>query len=497
MKKLSLVVLFASLAFSQEHLTILHWNDFHSQNLPFQVKAKSKTTNNDTTYFVGGSATLASYLKKYGKGTSGTLALNAGDDFQGSPVSTVTKGKSQIDLMNLLNPDVMTLGNHEFDYTNISLHEKISKAVFPIVSANLLYEESNKPFAGTYVMKQIGKVKIAVVGLMTSDLPTLSLPENTKGLKVESPAETINRLVPQLKKEGADLIVALTHLGVDDDSLLALHAPDIDIIVGGHSHTALFKPKIINGVIIVQAGTRGRWLGKLDLSIDIQKDTIVASTEELIECRSADVKEDSTVKSKVLELEQLADKSLNEVIGELNGDWYRTYGGESPVGNWIADAMRAYAKSDIAFQNSGGIRKDILRGKITTRDIWEISPFGNTLIVFTVDGITLRSMLQHQLSIVDDFCQVSGLTYDFSVKDGKRILKSALISGKQIEETKKYSIVTNNYIVAQSKKYFGITLSEKALTQLNVIDRDVLIDAVKQQKVITPARDERIKQVAE
>jgi 2',3'-cyclic-nucleotide 2'-phosphodiesterase (5'-nucleotidase family) len=492
MKKFLLFLLVLGSLQAQEQITILHWNDFHSQNIPFQVKTKNRATKTDTTYMVGGSAVLAAYLHKNYDSDSTTLVLNAGDDFQGSPVSTVTKGSSQIQLLNLLHPDAFEIGNHEFDYGRESLFDVLKQAHFPVLAANLYDTQTGKPFEGTYIIKQIGKVKFGIIGIMTEELPRLSLPANLKNLEVRSAASTIHYLVPELKKQGANVIIALTHVGVDEDSVLAAKCPELDIIIGGHSHTALFHAKDVNGVVIAQAGSRGRWLGKLNISVDTKKDTVLTYKEELIETRAADVTPDPVVAEKVDALEKLADKGLSEVIGELKTDWKRGGGGESNMGDWIADAMKWYAKTDIAFQNSGGIRKDVLAGPLTIRDIWEISPFGNTLVTFSVDGKTFLSMLNHQLKMRDDFCQISGFTVVYSLKPNDEKVVTVSVDGKPLDEKKIYTVVTNNYVAAQSKKYFGIELNDSQIHELNVIDRDAFIDAVKEQKVISTSLDGRI-----
>ena len=498
MKKFTIVLFLISSLFAQQsQMTILHWNDFHSQNLPYQVKSKSKFTEKDTTFFVSGSATLSSYLKKYKALSPNVLVLNAGDDFQGSPISTITKGKSQIDLMNMLNPDAMELGNHDFDYGRDRMSEYLKMVRFPMLGANIIDARTKQSYAKQYIIKQVGNIKVGVIGVMTPELTTLSIPENIKDFSITEMSKTINEIVPQLKKEHVNLIVALTHAGVDFDSVLALSSPDIDVIVGGHSHTPLFRPKRVNGVLITQAGSRGRWLGKIDLTVDTEKDTIVKSYAELIECRTADIAPDTMVAAKVDELEKLAAQGLSEVIGELKSDWKKGGNGESNLGNWIADALRDYAKTDIAIQNSGGIRKELLAGKIVVRDLWEISPFGNVLETFTVDGTTLRKMMQHQLSISDDFCQVSGIKVVYRNVNGERVLHNLKVNNELVIDTKKYSIVTNNYVAAQSKKYFGIEIPAADIKQLNIADRDVLIEAVRKQKVIDSRIEGRIKETEE
>lgn len=499
MKIFTIVLLFpfTILSAQQTNITVLHWNDFHSQNLPYQVKTKSRVTNNDTTFFVGGSATLASSIKKYRSGSPNTLVLNAGDDFQGSPISTITKGRSQIELMNLIKPDAMELGNHEFDYGRENVTASMKSAQFPMISANIIDTKAQTLFAAPYVIKQIGNVKVGIIGLMSMELPTLSIPENVKDLELSDLSETVNGLITVLKKQNVDLIVALTHIGVDQDSLLALSAPGLDLIVGGHSHTPLFRPKRVNGILITQAGSRGRYLGKIELTVDTEKDTIVKYSAELIENRTADIPPDSAVAAKVESLEQLASQELNEVIGELTMDWKREGKKESNIGNWITDALRSYAKTDIALQNSGGIRKEMLAGKILVRDLWEISPFGNLLVTFSVDGAALRNMIQHQLSMNDDFCQVSGLKIVYRNVNGERILHNLKVNNVLVSDTKKYSIVTNNYVAAQSKKYFGLEIPSTEIKQLNITDRNVLIEAVKKQRTITSTVEGRIKETEE
>lgn len=498
MKQLSIFLFLSTFIVAQQkQITILHWNDLHAQNLPYQIKSKNRATNTDTTFFVGGSATLATYLKQHSSSSPNALLLNCGDDFQGSPISAITKGKSQMELLALLKPDAMELGNHEFDYGKDQLLGYFASVPFPILSANIIDKRTGKPFALPYVIKEIDGVTIGIIGLMSTELHTLSLPDNVKGLEVADPSATVNALIPELKKKNVDLIIALSHSGVQEDSMIALKSSDLDIIVGGHSHTPLFRPKIVNGIVITQAGSRGRWLGKIALTVDVAKDTVLKAFAELIECRSADVVPDPVVAAKVESLENLAAAELNEVIGELKTDWKRDGRGESNIGNWITDALRAYAKTDIAVQNSGGIRKELLAGKILVRDLWEISPFGNTLVTFSVSGTTLRNMIQHQLSINDDFCQTSGMKIVYRTVNGSRLLHNVKVNNKLVYDAGTYTIVTNNYVAAQSKKYFGIDLAPEKITQLNITDRDVLIEAVKQQKSISTSLDGRIKEAEE
>ncbi|CUS83503.1 5'-nucleotidase, C-terminal domain [Candidatus Kryptonium thompsonii] len=196
---------------------------------------------------------------------------------------------------------------------------------------------------------------------------------------------------------------------------------------------------------------------------------------------------------KVEELEKMVDKEFGQVIGKLEVDWKRNFYGESNLGNWEADVMREFAKTDIAFQNSGGLRKDLPKGDIKVRDIWEINPFGNTFVVFEVDGKTLRKMMEWQASGKAELMQVSGIkvVFDSRKKIGERII-SIEVGGKPLDENRIYSIVTNNWVADHLYDLFGIPQNSVKIKNLGVVDRDIFIEAVKKQKVIKSEVEGRI-----
>ncbi|MBW7888847.1 MAG: bifunctional metallophosphatase/5'-nucleotidase [Bacteroidetes bacterium] len=402
---------------------------------------------------------------------------------------------SQIDLLNLQAPDAVTIGNHEFDYGRKNLEEKYSKAHFPVVAANLLDYQKHSLFVQPYIIKTIGNIKAAIIGLTTPDLSTLTLTENLSGLTVVSSDSVVNALIPEIKKQGANLIIVLSHMGVTEDSILASRCPDVDIIIGGHSHIPLFTPKIVNGIYICQAGTKGRYLGRVDLLVDVKKDTILSAHAKLIECRSADITPDSLVAAKVQTYEEMVGAMMKEQIGILKNDWKRSHNKESEIGDWVCDQFRSYAKADIAIQNMGGVRKDMLAGPITVRDMWEILPFGNVLMKFPLTGKEILSLLQYQPKLWDDFCQYSGLSFTYAVQNGLWNVSEVKVNGKNIDKKKIYSVVTNNYVVQQAKKYFGFEIPPQSVTALPINDREVCIEAVRKQKNISTKPERRIHEV--
>jgi 5'-nucleotidase/UDP-sugar diphosphatase len=474
-------------------LTILHWNDLHSQNVPFKVVVRDSIKKRDSAYYVGGVATLLGYINQLKDNRGDVAVLDAGDDFQGTPISTITKGCSQIELLNIIKPDAMTLGNHEFDYGLTNLEEDLRLARFPIVNANIFDERSGRNFQKPYLVRTFGGVKVGIIGLIMPDLPILTMRENVKGLRILNDVQVVRKYIVELKKQGVNLIVVLSHIGVDADKALADSVRSIDVIIGGHSHTALFQPIKRNHTIICQAGARGRWLGDLDLTVDLAGDSVYRYNGKLIETVVGNVPPDSVAAAKVGELESSIAGQLNQVIGTLKADWRTKYNRESNIGDWAADAMREYAHADIAFANSGGFRKNLYAGSITVRDIWEIFPFDNHFLTFQVSGKMLRRMIAWQVNKKVELMEASGIRYRYNSSEpsGQRVV-SIEVNGEPVDDGKMYSIVTNEYVAGHLHDFFGIPEKDITLTQLEKIDHDVFVGAVKKQKVISSQVEGRI-----
>lgn len=475
-------------------LTILHINDVHAQNTPFMV---TKTVDGQRQQVeVGGYAVIKGYVDSLRALQPNTIFLHAGDDFQGTPISAITKGASQFEILPLVRPDVMTIGNHEFDYGRDNLAPMLAKAPFPIVSANLFDRSKGTLFVEPFHIMTVGGLRIAVVGLAPPDLASLTIRDNVRELSVLDAAMTMKNLMHQLRvREGCDLVVALSHMGVDYDTVLARSVEGIDVIVGGHSHTALFKPIRMPGTVVVQAGARGRYVGKLDLTIDRATKKITRSWGELIETRTDRVTPNAEVAALVDRLESKVSEGLAEVVGTLERDWRRGGGGrESNVGSWMADAMRTHAGTDIAFQNNGGIRKDIAAGTVTLRDFWEIAPFGNELVTFSLTGAQLVRGLEHQAAKSREFAQVSGLRYSYDVArpEGQRLVVT--VGGMPVDTARTYTAATNSFVGSHLWDYFLLPEKEVVATPFAppILDRDLFIEAMRKQKTVASETDGRI-----
>jgi 2',3'-cyclic-nucleotide 2'-phosphodiesterase (5'-nucleotidase family) len=482
-----------------EPLTVLHWNDFHAQNVPFKVTLKDTVRKVDSTYYVGGTAALLGYIGQIKDQRGDVVVLNAGDDCTGTPISTFTDGRSQVELMNIINPDAATLGNHEFDYGLENVEKNIASAKYPIVNANLFDKRKGKLFLPPYIVKWFGKLKVGIIGVIVRDLPLHTVRENVAGLEMLNIYQVVRKYIAEIKsKEETNLIMVLSHLGVDEDKVLADSVQGVDVIVGGHSHTALFTPVKENRTIICQAGSRGRWLGELDLMVDLSGDSVYSYKGQLIETAVSKVAPNPVAAAMVAELEKKVDQLMGGVIGKLVVDWTRQGGLEINIGNWETDVMREFCSTDIAFQNTHGIRKDLPAGNITIRDIWEINPFGNEFAVFKVDGATLRNMMEWQADRKGELMQISGMKYRFdsSKPSGSKIV-SIEVGGQPVEDGRTYSIATNSYVAGHLYNLFGLPEKDVKVDNLSKVDRDVFVEAVKNQKTIRSLVEGRIIDVAQ
>jgi len=491
-----------------KNLRILHWNDFHARNLPYRVSKKDSVTGASTSYFIGGTSNMLGYVNKYRNKKS--LLLNGGDDFQGSPISSITRGNSQIELLNLYGLDAFVIGNHEFDYGQYSLDSALSKATFEYLSANVFDKSKNSTFGKPYLIKKINGIKCGILGITALDLMTLTVPKNVADIRMLNTDSVIAAGIKYFKKNKCDIIILLTHIGFENDKNIAkkFHK-DIDIIIGGHSHTPVFKPDIEEGVIITQAGSYSRWLGKVDLKVDTKKDTIISYKSKLIETKMDSSIYDRKAQKKVEEMIAAIQGDLMKVIGTLESDWKRGFSQESNLGQWEADAIRSKVMTDVTLINSGGIRKDLSKGDITINDIWEINPFGNTIVTFNISGEGLKQIFENNIKTfvkeVDekgssDMIIFSGVKV---VYDSKKVLEGdekfiigMKVNGEEIDEKKIYSVSTNNFVGSQFNKYFGKISEEVKIEDTNIVDRDLLIEAIENQKVINSILEKRIEDIS-
>jgi 5'-nucleotidase/UDP-sugar diphosphatase len=484
-------------------IRILHTNDFHGFAEPYQPLGSNE--------LLGGMAYLASEVNRLRQGKP-TLFLAAGDMIQGNNWANLFQGESAVDLMNRMQFDAMVVGNHEFDFGQEVLKKRVSEAIFPVLGANVKGLEGLRP----YVVKEVGGIRVGIIGVVTEDTPVSTTPKNVAGLEFLSPASTVEKYVNELRNE-VDLVVVLSHIGFYADQRLAEIVKGIDVIVGGHSHTKLAKPVKIGDTLIAQAWEHGKALGVLDLSIENGK--VVKWEGYLEEIKPKPGKEDFKVQALINGYGQKIDLIMNVYVGEteedLDGENVRK--AETNLGDLVADIMRGVSGADAAIINGGGIRTSIRKGSIKTKDIYSVLPFDNYIVSIKLTGRQIQEALEYGFSGIEEdagrFPQVSGLkiTYSPSAPKGSRI-RELLIEGGPVDPLKEYRVATNDFMAAGGDGYKAFGEAIRSSKDFEVIGgmmkgekvaysdagrwiRDVVIDYIRARGKIAPRVEDRIVEV--
>jgi 2',3'-cyclic-nucleotide 2'-phosphodiesterase (5'-nucleotidase family) len=312
------------------------------------------------------------------------------------------------------------------------------------------------------------------------------------GVTVEDPVPIVKRLLRELEPL-TDIQIALTHQGVEADQQLAQQIPGLDVIVGGHQHSRLFEPLVENDVPILQAGANGQYLGFFQALVDVKGDSIVSYEGRLIPVLTETITPRQDIAHVVAQQEAQVSAELDRVIGELVNPWERSYRGESNVGDWTTDALIRLTGRDIALLNSGGFRKDVPAGQVTIRDIWELHPFGNTLMAFKITGRELQRIVAAYAMGGRDALQIGGFRFKVR-KDNGEILELT-VGGIPVDPLGQYSVVTNSFVADHSDRYLGFDLSGRTVTDLGIVDRDAVQIAFEQEGIVHSRIDGRIQVV--
>ncbi len=468
-KRLLPIVIFilisAGVAAQPRTLTILHTNDMHAAFMPHEATWRKESPKP----LVGGFKELEFTVDSIRKVKSTVLLLDAGDVMTGSPISdhlyNGAEGGALFEMMNRIGYDAWAIGNHDFDISQENLMKLTKIAKFPTLSANLVNTNGGFPVNNRdYVILNRGGLRIGVFGLMTQGLYGLVNPNNLVGIRVLSPVETARRIVEKIDP-ATDLIIAITHQGVAEDSALAANVRGLDVIVGGHSHTRLTTPKLVNDVIIVQAGTRCENLGELEITVE--NDRVIRHSGKLLPLWANTRRPQTSLAAFVDSMQAEIEKEYSTVIARLEVDWIRSRG-ESNVGHFITDAQRRAAHAQVAFMNAGGIRANVAAGPLTKLELFEVLPFRNVLTTFQLSGKQLREVLLHTLNTGEDVL-FSGIRATVQKQpDGTWSVQEMSVDGKPLDEDRTYICAASDFMVAQAKKYFGLEIQQPIYSRLTV-----------------------------
>jgi len=452
---------------------ILHSNDMHGDFFAEvdTLKKEGKEASVEKGTLIGGLALLSGYINKVRREEENVLYVIAGDMVQGSIIDTEYRGISTIEIMNYLAPDVVCLGNHEFDYglPHLLFLERVAN--FPIVNANLYIKNYNKRLMNPYIIIKKAGFDLLFTGIITEKvIESINSQDSLIGsfITLEEASREVGKICNAYKNDDIDLTVLLTHIGFDSDKKLAKLLKKewgVDMIIGGHSHTILEKPVKVNNILIAQAGVGTNQIGRFDIVVDDDTNSIVDYKWRLIPINNKIAKPDRKLLSFINSFKEKVDHKYNTVLCKLSRKLTHPKREiETSLGNLISDAFAEIAECDVMFVGSGSIRVKEFGPVVTLIDLMECFPYDDPLRRFEITGAKLKQIFEYIMR--PENRNSEGECYQVNSKvravysDKDRRLLSLTVDGKPVENTQFYKICLQNYHFNACKKNLNISQKE-------------------------------------
>nr|XP_040229791.2 protein 5NUC [Anopheles coluzzii] len=523
-------------------LIILHNNDMHArfeQTGAYSNDCQPSDVASNRCY--GGFARVAHKVREYrateASGGLPVLYLNAGDTYTGTPWFSVFKDNITAAFLNILKPDAISLGNHEFDLGVEGLVPFLNEVDFPVLVTNLDLSKTPEMQTSRSLQRSIiftkAGVRIGVIGYLTPETKQLA-PINTVEFLDE--IEEINKEATSLKNQGVNILIALGHSGLERDKEIAAQCPDVDLVIGGHSHTFLYSgtapdvedpagpyPVMVKNaagkeVPVVQAYAYTKYLGYLHLQFDTEGNLIELDGTPLL--LNGTVERDSDV-LQLLELYRPGILALDAQIGHSNVflDSSRCRFEECNIGNMIADSLVItyattreqsndgfWTDAAIGFIQGGGIRASVNAGPITMKDLKTVLPFGNAMVVTDVTGAQLRQMLEQSVHRYDgvsgygEFLQMAGVNveYDLSRPPMQRVVhvkvrcaRCQVPAYEELQDDGVYRVILSQFLYDGGDGYEMLPGSPRQL--LTFGEYEITEEYLKRYSPIYPAIEWRIR----
>lgn len=460
-------------------LQLLGMNDLHGkidQSYQLDTNGDGKM---DGTF--GRMDYVAAYLKQKASENPNTLIVHSGDMIGGSsPVSALFQDEPTVEMMENIGFDVGVVGNHEFDEGTNELKRilnggdhpegKGTKGYdgqnFPELCANCKYKSDGSDFLPPYAIKEVDGVKVGFIGVVTQSTAGIVMPDGIKDIKFTDETQAVNEATKELKAQGVKSIIVLAHMEAEQKgdvitgaaADLAKNVDDeVDVIFAGHNH--MVDNGTVDNKLIVQAAEYGKAFSDVNLEIDRKTGDITKKSDETVWVDQSKIQPDPAVGAILKKYQDMSSSKINEVEGEAAAEIKGGYGvkgtiGDNGLGNLIADGMKYYMKSDFALMNGGGIRDVLNAGPITWGELFNIQPFGNTLVKLDIKGADLYTIMNAQLSQAygPDY-SIGGFTYTWDPATTK-VTNIYLPDGEKIDNNKTYTVTVNNFMAtATSGKY--------------------------------------------
>jgi 5'-nucleotidase len=450
-----------------KNFTILHSNDMHGD---FLAEVRGAGGN-----LIGGLALLSGYINRVRQEEENVLYVIAGDMLQGSIIDAEYRGISTIEIMNYLAPDVVTLGNHEVDYGLPHLLFLEKMANFPIVNANLYIRKYNRRLMRPYVILNVAGFDIMFIGILTEAvLQSLKMDEQIATfISLEEASREVGKICNAYKDEDIDLTILLTHIGFESDTeLAALLRPEwgVDMIIGGHSHTILDQPAEVNNILIAQAGPGTDQIGRFDIVVDDDTNSIVEWKWQLIPVDSTIAEPDQELTKFINSFKEEVDRKYNTIVCRFAHKLtHPRREEETALGNLFADILARRGQVDVMFLGSGSIRGTELGPLVTLGDLRSIFAFDDTLSKFTITGSQLRQLFSHIMRPENRDGEGECYQVNQGVKavysDAAVELQELLIQEKSVQDGGQYTICLQGFHYTNSGP--NLSLSNEELTAIH------------------------------
>ncbi|MBP1587388.1 MAG: bifunctional metallophosphatase/5'-nucleotidase [Clostridia bacterium] len=442
-------------------LVLLHSNDMHGDFLAEHVDDK----------LVGGVAMLSGYVTKTREEEPNTIYAIAGDMFRGSVIDSEFRGISTIEIMNMISPDVVTIGNHETDYglAHLLFLEKCAR--FPIINANFHIKTNNARLFKPYTIIEKDGMKILFIGILTEQVLSQTKNDGIIGtfVNMEEAAAEVSRICNAYNAVDIDFTVLLTHIGFEEDKQLAAMldpALGVDVIIGGHSHTFIDEPAVVNDILIVQAGTGTDLIGRFDITVDTEENCVAEYKWQAVPINKETCPVDRELEELLKTFKNKTDDKYNRVVTRFVKELtHPARNRETELGDLFADILRDCLSLDMFFLGSGSIRNTRLGPIVMFKDLCECFPYDDPVWMLTVTGEQVMRMLKRFLRAGafngehTEFYQISEGLY-VKVRTSTGEIVEAKLDGEDIDPGRKYTVGLQNFHYKNLKDFFDLTPEE-------------------------------------
>lgn len=433
---------------ARKHVTLLFAADLHAQLRPhpelFWHGEEQRIEE------AGGFARLAAVIQSIRKERNGdVLAIDGGDTIQGSAEAALTEGSAIVPALNGIGFDLGVPGNWEVAFGPSALRERAAEFAHPLVAANIFDEATGERLFAPWTIREVGGVKIGIVGYTDPDVPRRQPPAYSVGLRYDG-EEELPKLIQEVRAKGADVVVLLSHIGLHKAVDLTDRIEGIDLHLSADTHERTYRPIDRGGVWVVEPGAFGSFLGRLDLWVE--NGAIVDKRWELMELTASDFPEEdptvqALVESSTAELRAILDRQVGKTTSYLG----RYSVVETSLDNLLSDALREATGTEIALSNGFRFGTPVLPGPILERHLWDFYPISTPLMTGDLTGRQLRAFWEQELENVFSpelskrfggwLPRPSGMTirFDKRAPKGKR-LREVLVNGEPLDEERVYRV---------------------------------------------------------